>query len=284
MPHPTIDGTPWIEITPRYEQIALHHGAAALDRLLAFGLADRREAAIATMLAGGVPLVGLLLLDWSPATAVLALLLNLLLAMYEDLWKILRARGRLAEQQQLRDQDEFVWRIARALSRRRRTLHGKGLPDPERLERPQAADAPFVLAGIATLAIGIPAWIVWRDSGLHAEPAVLFLGTLPNLMLFAIAALLQATAWNSRWRDAASVRLAIAGDRATVALAAGLGAVIYFVHMVRNPMDPRTVAVAGCAAIVAMGSWRGLQALRLRGPAHWLERMLAHRERYPDQR
>jgi len=84
-----------------------------------------------------------------------------------------------------------------------------GAPDPERLDLPPPADAPFGLAIIATIAVGIPAWIVWRDTGLHAEPAQLFLGTLPNLLLFALAAVLQASAWNSRWRDAASVRLAL---------------------------------------------------------------------------
>ena len=153
MPHPTIFRTPWVEITPHYEEIALRYGGAALERLRAFGLAERREAAIATILAGGVPLIGLLLLDWSPATAVLALLLNLWLTMFEDLAKIVRARGRLAAQQQLCNQDEFVWPIVRALARRRRTLDGRDLPVPELLDVPHRPDVPFVFAILATIAV-----------------------------------------------------------------------------------------------------------------------------------
>ena len=41
----------------------------------------------------------------------------------------------------------------------------------------------------------------------------------------AFAAALQATAWNRRWRDAASVRLAIASERARLAMYTGLAAV-----------------------------------------------------------
>lgn len=280
MPHPTIFRTPWVEITPHYEEIALRYGGAALERLRAFGLAERREAAIATILAGGVPLIGLLLLDWSPATAVLALLLNLWLTMFEDLAKIVRARGRLAAQQQLCNQDEFVWPIVRALARRRRTLDGRDLPVPELLDVPHRPDVPFVFAILATIAVAIPGWILWRDPGVHAEPAQLVLGTAPNLVLFAFAAALQATAWNRRWRDAASVRLAIASERARLAMYTGLATVGFFVRVVRDPVDPRTIAFAGCAAIAAVGAWRALQALRMRAPAHWLERELAHRDRY----
>ena len=40
------------------------------------------------------------------------------------------------------------------------------------------------------------------------------------------------------------------------------------------------LAFAGCAAIAAVGAWRALQALRMRAPAHWLERELAHRDRF----
>ena len=41
--------------------------------------------------------------------------------------------------------------------------------------------------------------------------------------------------------------------------------------------DKNEVKSAGLAAV---GAWRALQALRMRAPAHWLERELAHRDRY----
>jgi len=280
MARPYSDGPAWIELTPRYVDALHRHGAAALERLRAFGYADRRESGIALLLAGGVPLAGMLLLDWSPASVVLAVLLNLLLNLYGDLWKILRKRGRLEEQARWCIQDDFVWPVARALLRRRSTVYGKYLPSPESLDHPQPGDAPFVFAILATIAVAIPAYVLFRDDALYAEPATLLFGTLPNVVLFAGAALVQSFGRNVRWRDAASVRLGTAGFDAGLTLYAGLAASGFFVTVVRDPVDPAIIAALIAAGAVGCGMHRLLAAARLQGPAHWLERELETRARY----
>jgi hypothetical protein len=282
MPHHYIDSRATIEITTPYVDAVHRYGVAALERLRAFGFADRRESGVALLLAGGVPLAGLLLLGWSPSSVVLAVLANLLLNLYSDLFKILRMRGRLSEQQRLCNQDDFVWPVARALMRRETTMPAKHLPTLESLQESQPAGGAFVWAILATIAIAIPGWIVVRDDELYAEPATLFFGTLPNMLLFAGAAIVQSLGRNARWREAASVRLGTAMFDGSVAFFAGFAAVGFFVRFhPSDPVDPERLAAIGCAGVVLAGCYRLAAAVRLLAPARWLEGSLAHRARYP---
>ncbi|HET7842524.1 MAG TPA: hypothetical protein VFL14_00115 [Xanthomonadales bacterium] len=268
-----------VPITPAHDVALGNYGPGALDRLRAFGLADRRESAVAVALAGAVPLAGLLLLGWSPASTVLALLLNVLIGLHQDLWTIFRAHGRLAVMEQLSNQDAFVWHVARARSRRERSMAAPlDIDASDRLDAPNEPRDVHAFAALATIAVVLPAWMVWRDEALDAEATAIALGTLPNLMLCAFAAFLQSTVQNVHWRDAASVRLDSVARNAKIAFGVGLAALQLFVVPAQT-FVPLALAAAGCIAVGATGLGALVGTWRLEQLATWLDEWLQARTR-----
>ena len=61
----------------------------------------------------------------------------------------------------------------------------------------------------------------------------------------------------------------------------GFIAVGFFAKVANEPLDPTYVATFICAGVLAAGTWRWLQAARIASAAHWLERSLDRRARYP---
>ncbi len=238
----------------------------AMKRMSAFGLADRRDSAWALLLAPLAPVAGWLLLGWSAGTVLACLLINLAIALIDDLWKILRAEGDHADLQRECLEDSFVWPVAMARAQRRDAVYSKNLPTLDQLDAPDSTRQPIVLLPLVALtAVGLilPILSLMGDASPDVDGVIV--GALPSLLLFAIANALQATRHHVHWRRAGSVRIA------TVVWNAVLIIVIAMISLALiDSEDPGAAAVLASAAVIGVGAWRLGRLRRLKLAMVWL--------------
>lgn len=73
-----------VKITPADIDRVRQHGPVAIDYYRNFGLAEARSRAVSLVLSGAIPIVGLLLLDWSPAAMVVFMLIDAWMTVASD--------------------------------------------------------------------------------------------------------------------------------------------------------------------------------------------------------
>ena len=263
----------WIAITDDMRRRVRELGPRALERLHAFGLDDRREAAFALALAGAAPLTGLLLLDWDPISALLALFLNLLTILAEDIGKILRSNGRRAEMQREATEDDYVWRVARELADRRGFVHEKNLPGEAQVDAEDGGNryAVWYMVPLILGVVGFALLLLLGDGSIYAHRAQFVYGTAPSLaLLFATAAFHH---WNRHphWRRAGSVRLQTAEQTSMMVFVMGLTLMGALSARNRNVPEASMLALVLCTAPIGYGLWRAWRLLRLRATARWLK-------------
>jgi hypothetical protein len=189
-------------------------GVAALERLDHYGMEDRREAAFNLLLGAAAPLLGMTLLGWPPKTAMFSLLINLLLALLDDLVKIAQSRGRWAQALKDRVEDEFVWPMARLMLRRRSVTYLRDLPNEidlaqGRSNTPLAATIPF-----AFVTTGLTMLLLQADGEIYAQHDALLLGSIPSVLLIVAVSWLHRFNRHRDWRLAGSVRAQTTGHTA----------------------------------------------------------------------
>jgi hypothetical protein len=267
-PTPT---TAWLPITHELREAMYAHASAAIERLESFGMDDRRESAFALLLAGTTPLVGLVLLGWEPAGALAVLLVNLLIGLADDIFKILRSRGRWDEVLKARVQDEFVWPLAGALARGNRTVYAKFLPRVQDVETGRTQSPLWFAALLAFLVAGFSVLLLSGPGARIGSGSVVFLGSAPSLLLAVAASLFHGLNQHPHWRQAGSVRLQTA--TATAFFIAILASVPFLVLSTRDKgVDDAVLAWAACLATLAYGGWRISALPGLRYTAQWLGR------------
>lgn len=235
---------------------------SAMIRLGAFGLADRRDSAWTLLLAPLAPATGGLLLGWSAGTVLACLLINLAIALIDDLWKILRAEGDHADLQRECLEDSYVWPLAIARAQRRAAVYSKYLPTLAQLDEPETARQPIiVLPLVAFVAVGLILPIL----SLVADAAPNVAGVLPSLLLFAIANALQATRHHVHWRRAGSVRIATVTWNAVLVITVAMISL-----MLIDSEDLVGAAVIACLVVTGVGAWRLSRLPRLKLAMTWL--------------
>jgi hypothetical protein len=243
-------------ITPELRARMLRLSPAAIERFESFGRADRREGAIAVLLAGAAPLAGLLLLGWEPAAVLVSLLLNLLLGLADDAVKILIARGRSLEVRQERAEDEFVWPLARTLARGRVAMPAKWLPSESDLVelRSQMPLAGAILMACMSSGLALP--LMYGSGASIGSGTMVVLGSLPSVLLTVGFSILHGFNRHAEWRRAASVRLQTS---------AATGFFIFYLGMfvllgVASPHKPllseHALAVVCTTVTMGFGGWR----------------------------
>jgi hypothetical protein len=243
---------------------------SVVDRYRRDGRADRRETAALTLLAGLVPMVGLLVLGWAPGTVIACTLVNLALLLVDDLFKAALATGAWRTLAEQAAEDDYVWRIGAALLRGRTRV-------------PQELDG-----GVRR--IRVPVWLLWPLSlgslGLAAFNVLLTTGpgatipvqdvawgSLPNLVLVFASYAVGALARNPHWRRAGSTRHGSA---------AGSAYGLFMLGMLALPLilapgmpDPDRLADGSVALLVAagatgFGAWRWHALAQRDAVAKWL--------------
>ncbi len=255
-----------VAMTARMRELA----PAATTRLRGFGLADRLESAWALLLSPLAPMLGWLLLGWSSDTVLACLLINLGIGLVDDLWKILRSDGGPDQLQRECLHDQFVWPIAIARALGRDAVYGKTLPTLHDLDAPISVNRQpvIVIPLLALLAAGAVLFILSLVPSSQASTGGVVAGTLPNLLLFAIANAVQATGRNPHWRRAGSVRIATVTTNALLLISVAL---ISLAMLERE--DFAGAAVLGSGLAIGLGAWRLHRRARLRLAATWLERV-----------
>lgn len=260
-------------ITPAMLAGLVQLGPAAIERHDAFGRADRREAVIALALAGGAPLAGLVVLGWEPAVVIVSLLLNLLLRVGDDIARVMRSHGRLQEFERLQVEDEFVWPVAGALARGRRSVPAKGVPE---LADVAARRSPMPLGGAAFLAFLMCAFalpFLLGPGAVIGSGTLVALGSAPSVALSVAFAFLHRTAEHRDWRRAASVRLQTGA--VTAWFTHLLGMLVFFIVTLgeKAPLDDRQLALTATLATLGYAGYRAWE-LRER---EFTRRVLAQR-------
>lgn len=243
-------------ITPALRARMLELAPGAIERYQDFGRADRREGAIALLLAGAAPLAGLLLLRWEPAAVVVSLLLNLLFGLTDDIVSILRARGRSEQVQRERVEDEFVWPLADALARGRATLHARRMPREAHLAQVRSKNPLSGSAFLAYLMAAFALPLMYGHGAALGSGTMVVLGSAPSLLLTVTFGVLHGVNRHAAWRRAASVRLQTSA--ATAFFLFYLGLLVFFVAVLPQnpPLSERQLAVVASVATLGYGAWR----------------------------
>lgn len=262
----------WIPVTRELRETLYANADAAIDRLESFGMDDRRESAFALLLAGAVPLLGMLLLGWEAAGALAVLLVNLLVGLSDDILKILRSRGRWDEVRKARVQDEFVWPVAHALARGNRTVYAKFLPSAQDVEAGRTQSPLWFAALLAYLVAGFSLFLLSGPGARIGTGSAMFFGSVPSVALVIGTSLFHGWNRHPHWRQAGSVRLQT--TTSTGFFIALLGSVPFLVlssPRARN-VDGAMLAWVACLATLAYGGWRISALPGLRYTAQWLGR------------
>jgi hypothetical protein len=243
----------------------------ALERLDAFGRDDRRESAVAVLLAGGAPMAGLLLLDWDPTSVLLALFLNLLTIVVEDLVKIrLSLARRRAEVLREAVEDEYVWLVARALADGLDRVSAKDLPTEKRLENGEGGDASWFAASLAFATSGFGLFMLLGDGSVYAHPVRFAYATAPNLLLVVVMAGFHRWNQHPHWRRAGSVRLQTCWQTALAVFMLGMTLAGALAPGRGRPAEESTVALLLCVATLAYGLFCAWRLWTLGNAAYWL--------------
>lgn len=261
-----------VPITCELRETMHAHATAAIDRLESFGMDDRRESAFALFLAGAAPLLGMVLLGWEPAGALAVLLVNLLIGLSDDILKVLRSRGRWDDVLKARTQDEFVWPVARALARGNRTVYAKMLPTAQDVAAGRTQSPLWFAALFAYLVAGFSLFLLSGPGARIGTGSVVFLGSVPSVVLVIAASLFHGWNQHPHWRLAGSVRLQTATSTACfIALLGGIPFLVLSSPRDRD-IDGAVLAWVACLATLAYGGWRIAALPGLRYTAQWLKR------------
>lgn len=244
---------------------------AALARLEAYGLSERREAAWSLITSAMAPLAGFVVLDWPVAAAAVCLCLNLVIVLAGDWLRVLVSPSGLRVIALEATHDRFVFMVGAALARGNREIRSKWVPRLEELAHPRMTSEVLVLSPIGFGSALFTAWLIQSDEHLHAQPASLVLGSGPTLVLV-IGALLFAMAQSSMsWRQTGSVRMQTAYGNGTLVMMVGMFTLMSVGMIVPDPMTtPEVFVVFACLAVAAVGVWRLMQLSELRRTADWL--------------
>jgi hypothetical protein len=263
----------WIPITDAMRSRVRALGPRALERLHAFGLDDRRESAFALVLAGAAPLAGLLLLDWDPVSVLLALFLNLLTVMAEDVGKILRSIGRRDEMQREATEDQYVWRVAASSRIIAASCTGSTCRAMRNWTRSTAATA--TRSGFRRR---------WRSRS-SGSVCCCCSATARSTRIPPGSSTAPCRTWRScsrrprstigtshpHWRRAGSVRLQTSGETGLMVMMMGLALMGALSLRRRDLPEASSLALVFCAATIGYGLWRALRLLRLSATARWLK-------------
>lgn len=246
-----------IPITAEHRARLAELAPAALERLEAFGYRERRECAWALIFGGLTPLSGLLVFDWPASAVAVVLCVNLAIALAGDWLRILLAPHGLAALSRAATHDEFVFRVASAIERGRRSLNPKLTPALEKLDQPDGADDVLVLGPIGFGSAFFAAWLVMADVTLHQRPATLVVGALPTLLVIVGAFLVEIARSRATLRETGSVRIHSARANASMVMMVGLFTVMIVGIVAPDPlMTPEDFVVLACIGITGVGLWR----------------------------
>ena len=285
MPHDYPSGFAYLPVSRAFRLRAIALGGAALERLHSYGMDDRREAVLALIVAGAVPLAGMLLLGWDPVTSLLVLLLNLLFGVFDDMMKILRGWGRRHEARQERVEDEAVWPVARAVAMGRTMIYGKTFPTDEDLAAGRSQAPAWLTMMLTVLLIGFDVFLLQGPGSYVALDRTVWLGILPTVLLGVGFSVFHAWNQHPHWRRAGSVRLQIATETSTVASIIGGGVFVWVTAqgIARDGFAADAVTVVASLAAILYGGYRLWALKELRGAAKWLERAIALGPKSPPQ-
>lgn len=262
----------WIPITRELRDTLYAHAAAAIDRLESFGMDDRRESAFALLLAGTTPLLGMVLLGWEPAGGLAVLLVNLLIGLSDDIFKILRSRGSWEEVLKVRSQDEYVWPVARALARGNRMVYAKMLPTAQDLEAGRTQMPLWFAALFAYLVATFSLLLLSGPGARIGSGSIVFLGSAPSVVLAVASSLFHGWNQHPHWRQAGSVRLQTATATACFIALLACGPFLVLSSQRDPGIGDAALAWIACLATLAYGTWRISALLGLRYTAKWLKR------------
>ena len=266
--------TAWVPITRDMRELMYAHGDAAIARLEAFGMDDRRESAFAVLLAGAAPLVGMAVLGWEPGATIAVLLINLLIGLTDDLVRIAVSMERRLATLQERVQDEFVWPVARAMALGRSTVHAKFLPSESDIATGRSQSPTWLAAGLAYLIGGFTTFMLTGTGSPMGSGDLVFLGSLPSLGLSLLSSLLHGVNRHPHWRQAGSVRLQTVAT--TGYFVSIIGAVVFMAIASPSFKASSGIGIAwiACLATLLHGGWRVWRLPLLRDSARWLKRSM----------
>lgn len=268
------NATAWVPITRDMRELMYAHGSAAIARLEAFGMDDRRESAFAVLLAGTAPLAGMTVLGWEPGATITVLLINLLIGLTDDLVRIAVSMERRLATLQERVQDQFVWPVARALAVGRTTVYAKFLPSASDLVNGHTPSPTWLAAGLAYLIGGCTAFLLTGSGSPMGSGDLLFLGSLPSLALSLLSSLLHGLNHHPHWRQAGSVRLQTVATTGHFISIIGGAVFLAIAAPTFNPSSGRVLAWMACLATLLHGGWRVWRLPLLRDTARWLKRSM----------
>lgn len=265
----------WIPITSDMKEYVYQYAGSAIERLESFGMDERRESAYALILAGAAPLAGMLLLGWAPVVVVATLLINLLLGLTEDIIKIIRSHGHWDETMRACVEDEYVWPVAQAMARGRRTVFGRHLASSEGIEQGRTQQPLWFAAVMAYAVAGGCLPLLYGPGAALGQGEWVFLGSLPSLVFSLALGLIHGLNHHPHWRLGGSVRLQTSALNGFFIAALGL---VPFLILTAPSDDPllseNELAFLGSAATVAYGAYRVLGISGLRHTARWLKRSM----------
>ena len=177
------DGPPMTTITPEHHRRLAELAPAAIERLEAFGYRERIECAGVLICAGLSPLWCLIALDWPPNVVAVVLCIDISIALAGDWLCVVFAPNALAAISRTAAHDEFVFRVAEAISIGRTWVPSKLTPSLAELDEPGHAAAALVFGPIGLAMPAFSAWLIMVDTELHAVPATLVVGVLPTALL-----------------------------------------------------------------------------------------------------
>lgn len=243
---------------------------SVVDRYRHEGRADRREVAWLTVLAGLVPLSGLLALGWAPGTVIACTLVNLALLLVDDLLKAALATGSWGAIAEQAAEDDYVWRMGSAL------LRGRSYVARDLAGGVARIRVPFGLLWLfAMVALGLAGFDVLLTTGPGATIPVqdIAWGSLPNMLALLASYGAGVLVRNPHWRRAGSARHAsTTGSTYGLFMLAMLALPLIIGPMMPDPdrLADEAVALLVAAAVTGFGAWR-LHALRVRDAvARWL--------------
>ena len=275
MGHVYEGGLAWATITHEMREAVRRHGADAIVRLREFGLQDRREAALKTLLAGAAPLAGMLLLGWEPLSAVASLLINVLLLEFEDIWKFLRAARPWDEVKRECVADQFVWPVATQMALGTRKVYGKTLPTVEQVEEGYVDTSWWVSLGFAVPIVGFVLFMLQGPGSVYGQGREVAFGSLPNVLAGIAISVFHVSRHHPHASRAASVRLASVLANSVLILALALCSFLAVSTPHGPGEDGEGLAVLSCLAVLSYGLYRLQRVGRLSRTAKWLERWIA---------
>jgi hypothetical protein len=227
-----------------------------LDRYARDGRADRRETAVLTLLAGLVPVLGLLVLGWAPGTVIACTLVNLALLLVDDLIKAALAAGSWATIAAQAAEDGYVWHLGTALLRGRGTALREYADGVRRLSVPVWALWPLSLVSLGLAAFDV---LLTVGPGATIPMQAVAWGALPNALVMLGSYAAGAMVRNPHWRRAGSTRHASASGSAY-----GLFMIAFLsLPLILGPAMPdpdhvtdESVALLVSVAVVGFGAWR----------------------------